>query len=84
MLRRDPTSHVQAALAGWEHPASREWMVLADLYDAYARVHFKKPKPYPRPWPNQAKRERFGTRIDPASLPDVMRAFGREPIQPPA
>lgn len=54
MLANDPTSHLAASMAGWDHPVSREWMALADLYDAFvmANTDTKKhtPKPYPRPW----------------------------------
>jgi hypothetical protein len=48
-LASDPSSRIAAALNGWDYPLSREALILADLFDATAAVHFKKPKPYPRP-----------------------------------
>lgn len=55
-LAGDPGSRVGAALAGWEHPVSREWLVLVDLIDRFSRVNFKKPPPYPRPWRTEKRR----------------------------
>lgn len=49
-LALDPSSHICAAASGWKYPMSNEAMVLADLFDAFARANFKNPKPYPRPW----------------------------------
>ena len=80
VLAKDPSSWVHAALAGWEHPVSREWLVLTDLFDQYMKSHFKKPERYPRPWPDSGPREeRFGEPIAPADIADVLRAFGRDP-----
>lgn len=51
ILLRDPTSWLQAAVAEWEFPVSREWIVAAHSYDLQAAVNSKtKPKPYPTPW----------------------------------
>jgi hypothetical protein len=77
-LAQDPTSWVHAALAEWEHPTSREFFVLADLFDAFAKVNFKRPTPYPRPLPDKGK-EQFGAPIEPAHMGDVLRAFGHDP-----
>lgn len=59
-LAKDPTSHTFAAVSGWEHPASREHLALLDLYDlthqvAWAQAGGKgsRPKPLPRPWPDE-------------------------------
>lgn len=47
----DPASHVAAALAGWQRPASDGALVIADLFDLQHRSKSKrKPKPYPRVW----------------------------------
>jgi len=62
VLANDPSSHVAAALAGWDHPVTREWLLTADLYDAFIAANSKKgrkPKPYPRPWPEKDK-TKFG------------------------
>jgi hypothetical protein len=55
-LAKDTSSEVGAALAGWQYPASRQALAIFDLYDATANAHFKKPKPYPRPWDPAPKR----------------------------
>jgi hypothetical protein len=50
VLMRDPASHVCAAINGWESPRSREWFIIADLFDLTHAVNSKRqPKPYPRP-----------------------------------
>lgn len=75
-LAVDPSSHVGAALAGWDHPVSREWLVTADLYDAFIAANSKKgrkPKPYPRPWPDRNK-----SRPRPTVTPEVAIAALRE------
>lgn len=79
ILLKDPTSWLHAAQAEWKHPVEREFFVLADLFDAFAKVNFKRPTPYPRPTPEKSKAvEQLGERIDPLSLADVLRAFGRD------
>jgi hypothetical protein len=50
-LARDPSAHTAAALAGWEHPISREWMLLVSIRDAFITKNFKDGKPWPLPWP---------------------------------
>lgn len=54
-LAGDPSSYVAAAVAGWEHPLTREALVLMDLFDLQhlAANPKRKPKPYPRPWPDR-------------------------------
>lgn len=50
-LCRDPSSHVAAALSGWQRPATDTALVVADLFDMQLRSKSKrKPKPYPRVW----------------------------------
>lgn len=51
ILGADPTTQIAAALSKWEHPASWEFLALADLFDVQLRSKSKrKPKPYRRPW----------------------------------
>lgn len=51
LLGSDPSSYIGAALSKWQHPASWEFMALADLFDVQLRSKSKrKPKPYRRPW----------------------------------
>ena len=77
---RDPTSWAHSAVAEWKHPVSHEYFVLADQFDAFTKVNFKKPTPYPRPQPESGPSlERIGTVINPDDLGDVLRGFGRDP-----
>lgn len=65
MLLRKPDSALQAALAGWDFPVSREWVVLAHLWDLTANINSKrKVKPYPNPFKNNAT-----TRMGKTDLP---------------
>lgn len=53
ILRADPSSALAAAMEGWDHPISREALVLMDLFDLDMAVNAgkKKPQPHPgRPW----------------------------------
>lgn len=51
VLLQDPSSWLQAAVAGWETPRSAEWFVLADLFDlTHAANSKRRPKPMPRPF----------------------------------
>lgn len=48
MFSRDPATWTFAAVAEWEHPLSREALVLLDLFDLEHHVNSKKkPKPHP-------------------------------------
>jgi hypothetical protein len=51
-LAHEPTSHVAAALAGWEYPVSREWVALRAVH---ARLGGKKDHPLPAPWERASK-----------------------------
>jgi hypothetical protein len=56
ILVKDPTSWLASVLYDWKQPVSREWAVLADVYDLLAMVNSKKkPKPFPRPWPTDGE-----------------------------
>ena len=63
MLLQNPESHLFAVEAGWKWTVSREQMVLMDLYDLTHSSLVPKgkarPKPYPRPWPDE-KSTRIG------------------------
>jgi hypothetical protein len=61
-LTRDPSTSLAAALGGWRHPASLEWMMLANIYDLTLRLNSKKGSTYERPW------ESVSTRIAPTRL----------------
>lgn len=56
VLADDPSSQVFAAMAGWDFPASRDWLLQADVRDvAVAYAMGDKFVPANRPWPNQAR-----------------------------
>ena len=82
-LAADPSSAVGAALAGWDHPASREALILMDLYDAFTAANFKRAKPYPRPWPDRdKKRTKPGEGITQDQIIAALRAAGHTKALP--
>jgi hypothetical protein len=62
ILRYDPSSAIAAALAGWDHPVSREALILMDLFDldmqvATAGSKGSKAKPHPgRPYKTETEK----------------------------
>lgn len=50
VLMRDTTSWVQAAVNEWRFPASPEWIMQVQSFDAFVAVNSKNPKPTPMPW----------------------------------
>lgn len=54
-LMRDPRSRLHAATARWDHPISREWLILADIWDLEFQKAARKGafRPYPRPFGKQ-------------------------------
>ena len=61
-LRADPSSGLAASFEGWDHPISREALILMDLFDLEMAVNAgkKRPQPYPRPWKQKRDVQRFG------------------------
>lgn len=65
VILKDPSSHLAAAAAGWQNPASREWQILASLHDYFLKANFEGaedgfiPRPWdaPRPKPTAMSRE---------------------------
>lgn len=59
-LGQDPSSAVAAALARWDHPLSREALLLADLFDLEHTVNARtRPKPHPmRPFTADDRQKR--------------------------
>jgi hypothetical protein len=55
-LTVDPSSLLAASLGEWKHPASHEWMVLANIYDLTLRLNSKKGNTMERPWENITNR----------------------------
>lgn len=66
-LASEPSSHVGAAVAGWSHPVTWEWLVAADAYDALVAANSdpkkSRPKPYPRPWDKAPQALGVGTSL---------------------
>lgn len=73
----DTTSHVAASMGGWDHPISREALVLMDLFDLQhaSKAGKRRPKPYPRPWPDRGKRQAKPT-ISQARVLEALREAG--------
>jgi len=77
-LLRDPSSRLNAVLAGWEFPVSREWLALTDLFDMQLSSKSKrKPKPYPRPY--DKSKTRIGGTKKVSRTPAEMRALLARP-----
>ena len=71
LLMADPASRLQAAVAGWDHPVSREWIILANQFDlAHAAASKHRPKAMARPWPD-AKNKIGGKKLVRRSIEDV-------------
>ncbi|MGG7507971.1 hypothetical protein [Plantibacter sp. YIM 135249] len=63
---RDPESVLHAAIHGWDHPVSREWMMLANIFDSSEANRLgKKFKPMKRPWPERGAQRIGHTALSP-------------------
>jgi hypothetical protein len=78
----DPSSHVAAAVNGWDFPTTREALTLADLYDAYASATFKKPKRYPRPWADKDVKRIGKTSLPQAQVRAILASRAPQPPSP--
>lgn len=81
-LLRDTRSWLFAKENDWDYPVSREWLLAANQFDAFARANTPKRylrslKPYPRPF---ATEKRYGGRGKNSrrSVAEVRALFGRE------
>jgi hypothetical protein len=85
MLAADPSSHVAAAVHGWQHPWTREAMLLADVFDLTQVVNWaekhRQPQLYPRPWDPPPERLGNAGQLTQAEIRAALRArgFGAEP-----
>jgi len=65
-LLEDPRSRVASEVAGWSHPVSREWMMLAFVHDVVVDTTpgVKNPGRFhmPRPWDSGTKKLGGGTK----------------------
>lgn len=79
VLSTDPSSHIAAAVHGWDAPVSREWLVLADTFDRLTHLHTDrkaKPEPYPRPFPDPARVRRGKTTRTRGDVLAILNAHG--------
>ena len=76
VLAADPSSHLAAALNDWLAPRSVEWLVLADLFDAFVRANYRKPQAYPRPFPEPGAVKRGKTNRPRAEVIDLLNRHG--------
>lgn len=76
VLAHDPSSHLCAAINEWEYPRSPEWLVLADLFDVFARANYKHPQSYPRPFPDRTTKHRGKTDLPRAKVIDLLNRHG--------
>jgi hypothetical protein len=75
ILSTEPDSRVGAAIAGWEYPVSRYDLTLRDLFDLQHMAKAKKkPKAYPRPWPDKTRRTFGKTRLTVGQLRAILDA----------
>ena len=52
LMHNDPTSHICAAVSGWDYPVSNEYLILADWFDYIVKPNVNHGfEPYRRPWP---------------------------------
>ena len=75
ILLADPSSALSAALQGWDHPISRESLILMDLFDLDHTVAAggKKVKPHPGRPSEAATTERYGNAA--GRTPDEVKAI---------
>lgn len=82
ILRRDPSSMIAAALEGWDHPVSREALILMDLFDLDMSINTDRKKGKPKPHPGRpfkvdgGKRERIGKAAARADVAAILNAHG--------
>jgi hypothetical protein len=56
VLLKDPTSWLQAAENKWRFPASQEWIMLVQQFDAFVMANSKnRPQPTKMPWDNPVR-----------------------------
>jgi hypothetical protein len=78
LLAGDPSTRLAAALNEWTAPRSLEWLVLADLFDAFVRANYKQPQRYPRPFLDGAAKHRGKTDLPRADVIDLLNRHGHQ------
>lgn len=84
-LLTDPSSHIAAAVEGWENPITREALILMDLFDLDHAVAAgkHKPKPHPgRPFRIDLNKSRKGNSAgrSVAEVKAILAAHGHAPV----
>jgi hypothetical protein len=81
-LSRDSSSHVAAAVSGWDHPLSNDAIVLMNLFDLQHQIAWaqsggkgRRPKAYPRPWASR-ETKRTRTHLSQDEIVAALRAAG--------
>ena len=78
VLALDPSSELAAQLNDWQGRRSPEWLILADLYDAFGAANFKHPKAYPRPFLAPGARRMGRTRLSRDQVIAVLNRHGHQ------
>lgn len=78
VLAADPSSQIAAALNEWTTPRSPEWLVLADLFDAFVRANYRKTQRYPRPFLESGAVRRGKTDLPRADVISLLNRHGHE------
>jgi hypothetical protein len=76
IVSADPSSHLAAALNDWKGPRSPEWLLLADLFDTFARANYQRPSPYPRPYRDRESTHRGKTDMPRADVIALLNRHG--------
>lgn len=77
VLRHDPSSQLVTSIEKWEHPLSREGLILSDLIDVHGWSSVgKKWKPYRRPFKVEDGTRKLGNAagLDPEQVKARLRA----------
>jgi len=79
LLSQDPSSQLCAQLNEWKAPRSPEWLVLADLFDAFVQANSqRKQTPYPRPFPDPNQKRTGKTDLPRAQVIDLLNRHGHD------
>jgi hypothetical protein len=78
ILAGDPSTRLAASLNDWSGPRSVEWLVLADLFDAFVKANYRQAKRYPRPFHEGGGTRRGRTERPRAEVISLLNRHGHE------
>jgi hypothetical protein len=78
VLANDPSTQLCAELNEWTVPRTPEWLVLADLFDAFVRANYQRPQPYPRPFRDPSQKRRGKTQMPRAEVIALLNRAGHQ------